>query len=70
MGTWQSAGRSYHFTTDELNLANPETVGSVLILARYQSGKTYKSVNTESVSREKTADSIMTMNCRNWLMAA
>jgi len=59
-------GDHYHFTTDELNLANPETVGSVLDYPWPDTSlaKTYiKSVNTEiRKASEKTADSIMTVN--------
>ncbi len=59
-------GDHYHFSTDELNLANPETIGSVLdypwpdtSLARiYIKGME----SPLQAAKEKTADSIMTVN--------
>jgi imidazolonepropionase-like amidohydrolase len=59
-------GDHYHFSIDELNLANPETIGSVLDYPWPDTSlaKTYiKSMNsTAQAAREKTADSIMTVN--------
>jgi len=59
-------GDHYHFSTDELNLANPETIGSVLdypwpdtSLARIY----IKSMESPlQAAKGKTADSIMTVN--------
>lgn len=59
-------GDHYHFSTDELNLANPETIGSVLDYPWPDTSlaKTYiKSMASPvQAAREKTADSIMTVN--------
>lgn len=59
-------GDHYHFSTDELNLANPETIGTVLDYPWPDTSlaKTYiKSMkSTAQAAREKTADSIMTVN--------
>lgn len=59
-------GDHYHFSTDELNLANPETIGSVLDYPWPDTSlaKTYiKSMASPAqATRGKTADSIMTVN--------
>lgn len=59
-------GDHYHFSTDELNLANPETIGSVLDYPWPDTSlaKTYiKSMGSPvQAARGKTADSIMTVN--------
>lgn len=59
-------GDHYHFSTDELNLANPETIGSVLDYPWPDTSlaKTYiKSMASPAqAARGKTADSIMTVN--------
>ncbi len=59
-------GDHYHFKTDELNLANPETIGSVLDYPWPDTAmaKLYiKRMNSpEQAAREKTGDSIMTVN--------
>ncbi len=59
-------GDHYHFTTDELNLANPETIGTVLDYPWPDTSlaKTYiKSMSSAAqAAREKTGDSIMTVN--------
>jgi imidazolonepropionase-like amidohydrolase len=59
-------GDHYHFSTDELNLANPETIGTVLDYPWPDTtlAKTYiKSMSSAAqAAREKTADSIMTVN--------
>ncbi len=64
-------GDHYHFSTDELNLANPETIGSVLDYPWPDTAlaKTYiKSIRSSmQVAREKTADSIMTVNLQKLL---
>lgn len=64
-------GDHYHFSTDELNLANPETIGSVLDYPWPDTSlaKTYiKSMGSPvQAAREKTADSIMTVNLQKLL---
>lgn len=59
-------GDHYHFSTDELNLANPETIGSVLDYPWPDTSlaKIYiKSMESPlQATKEKTADSIMTVN--------
>ena len=59
-------GDHYHFSTDELNLANPETIGSVLDYPWPDTSlaKIYiKGMESPlQAAKEKTADSIMTMN--------
>ena len=59
-------GDHYHFTTDELNLANPQTIGSVLDYPWPDTSmaKLYikRMSSPEQAAREKTTDSIMTVN--------
>lgn len=59
-------GDHYHFSTDELNLANPETTGTMLDYPWPDTSlaKTYiKTMSSAAqTARGKTADSIMTIN--------
>lgn len=59
-------GDHYHFSTDELHLANPETIGSILDYPWPDTAKAAMYIKSMSspaqIARQKTADSIMTVN--------